>query len=697
MQIRQAAAIVRQQGVRWAAFRARYAFEQRVGLLERRTPTAQWEARPLKEWLRPDVPAEPGAYAAWRTQHGGRFFFDAPVQLGARFGAKAPLAADAILEGRWPYFSGEPRTVGFPPDWFRDPDSGHAAQPALHWSRDAGGPADIKLVWEPSRFAAAFVLARAYAVRRDERYAAGFWTLIEDWMQRNPPMHGPNWGCGQEGAFRVMAWCFGLAAFAGSPTTTPARLARIATAIAWHGERIESNIAYARSQRNNHAISEALGLWTIGLLFPEFANAGRWRDAGRRDLEAEVEHQIYSDGSYVQHSTNYHRLMLQDLTWAIRLGELNGCRLSDALYARSTAAVEWLFSVTDPVSGEAPNIGHNDGALILPLSDCDFLDQRPTVQAASWLLRHEKPFSAGPWDEPLQWLFGKDALTKPSSPRVLTSFQAPVGGYFTLRGPESWALLRASVYKDRPAHADQLHLDVWWRGLNVACDAGTWRYTSPDGDHNVLSGSAVHNTVTVDGRDQMKPAGRFLWLDWAAASVDRVDRIEGMELMEARHDGYASSHATHRRAVLRAGDVWVVVDDIVGRGTHEARLQWLCPEAPFVTEGATILLDYPQGPFSFVLAAGGASWDVESGGADGPRGWRSVRYGVRQPALSLVAVTRGLLPLRLISVLGPAPVTVDASDAQVRVSSDGRPFIVQLSAPGETSIVAATSWATVHP
>ena len=34
-------------------------------------------------------------------------------------------------------------------------------------------------------------------------------------------------------------------------------------------ERIEKNIDYAYSQKNNHGMSEAIGLLTIGLLFPE--------------------------------------------------------------------------------------------------------------------------------------------------------------------------------------------------------------------------------------------------------------------------------------------------------------------------------------------------------------------------------------------------------------------------------------------
>ena len=57
----------------------------------------------------------------------------------------------------------------------------------------------------------------------------------------------------------------------------------------------------------------------------------------------------------------------------------------------------------DPASGEVPNLGANDGALILPLSSAEFNDFRPTVQAAARaFLRTGLP--PGDWDELSVWL-----------------------------------------------------------------------------------------------------------------------------------------------------------------------------------------------------------------------------------------------------------------------------------------------------
>ncbi len=96
----------------------------------------------------------------------------------------------------------------------------------------------------------------------------------------------------------------------------------LANMIAVSGERIEANIYYALSQQNNHGISEGMGLWTIGLLFPEFQQAERWRQRGMEILETQGQELIYNDGSYAQHSFNYQRLSASRLLVDAAIGRI---------------------------------------------------------------------------------------------------------------------------------------------------------------------------------------------------------------------------------------------------------------------------------------------------------------------------------------------------------------------------------------
>jgi asparagine synthase (glutamine-hydrolysing) len=548
--------------------------------------------------------------------------------------------------------------AGFPPYWHRNPLTGEEAPSDRHWANiDDFSFGDIKLIWEASRFSSVYVLVRSYALTRDERYPKAFWDLIEDWAAHNAPQAGPNWKCGQEAAFRLMAWCFGMYGFEGSPQTTPERIGNLTAMIAVTAERIEANIDYALSQNNNHGVSEAVGLFTVGILFPEFRQAESWLVRGRKLLESQARTQIYDGGAYVQQSMNYHRVMLQDYLWAMRLGEINGAPFSEALYERLLRSTEFLDAMTDPVSGQVPNYGNNDGTQVLPLTDCKYANYRPTLQASYYLCSQQRRFEPGPWDEALIWLFGESALTSPMRPAKQRAI-SPSGGYYLMKGRESWAMIRCTEYHDRPAHADQLHLDLWWQGLNVAIDGGTYHYNAPPPWDTAFSGTAMHNTVTVDGQDQMRRFSRFLWLDWAKGREIEHTKDCDSELWAGEHDGYRRLGVTHRREVEIDGDSWTIRDSLIGSGEHSVRLHWLLADFPFELDlgRSRVRLNTPEGmvqihisssfPTQFSVVRSGVNVAGAERGEDmSARGWVSFNYASKSPALSVVVRASGKLPI----------------------------------------------------
>ena len=112
------------------------------------------------------------------------------------------------------------------------------------------------------------------------------------------------------------------------------------------------------------------------------------------------------------------------------------------------------------------------------------------------------------------WLNGAASLKKRlAQDKAPADLSAKAAGCYTMRSSDSWTMLRGSRYEDRPSHADQLHLDLWWRGDNVFCDAGTYSYNADAPFEDGFASSRYHNTVTVDGLDQMTRIGRFLWAD----------------------------------------------------------------------------------------------------------------------------------------------------------------------------------------
>ena len=335
--------LVRLMGPGWIAFRARSAARLRFGFAQRQLPLAKWEERPLGRYLADPQLAAPERYLEYRQSDSPAFFFRPEDRssyrpLLARWEGKlsSPVQVSRRLRaGQLTLFGSTQVNLGFPPDWHHSPLTGDAWPSHLHWSQlgdfDRG---DIKAVWEPSRFAFAFDLVRAYWRSGDEEHAELFWQIADDWYRNNPPQHGVNWKCGQEITFRVMAWCFALYGFLDSGRSTPSRVQRLAQMIAVSAERIEFNLDYALRQANNHGMSEALGLWTVGTLFPEFKESRHYRDLGLRHLRQQVGLLIDSDGAFSQHSMNYHRMLLHELVWFCQLGRLNQEPLEDFIIQR---------------------------------------------------------------------------------------------------------------------------------------------------------------------------------------------------------------------------------------------------------------------------------------------------------------------------------------------------------------------------
>jgi hypothetical protein len=581
------------------------------------------------------------------------FTLPSPADLQAVLGVEGHAAllaeAEEIVGGRVRLFGAEPvplsLTVSGNLAHWTDYERGHLPLPL-----EAIPHGDIKYIWEPARFGWAFTLGRAFHLGGDERHAEAFWQAFETFTVANPPGMGPHWMSAQEVALRLMAFVWAGQVFEPARASSPERKRRLAEAVAAHAARIPPTLPYARSQHNNHLLTEAAGLLTAGLALPAHPQAERWRALGWRWLNRGLQSQIDSYGEYSQHSTNYHRLMLQVALWVNALLPVAHMAWPVPTREALTRAVHWMLSLLDYDSGAAPNLGANDGASIFPLSGLPFADQRPVLHAAARLfLRYDLP--SGAWDELALWFGAKQAAPGALSlPRYLGD---------QLYSTHSWASLRTAQYTSRPSHADQLHFDLWWRGLNIAQDPGTYLYNAAPPWENPLVTAFVHNTVTVNGRDQMRRAGRFLYLDWVNAYRRLMPVSEPAEVQRLR-GRYRGQGYRHTRLVsVQEGDRWRILDEVLSlrppwqAKALSARLHWLLPDWEYElapqSAGCTLRLHSPHGWVSLEVAwlspPTGQACQVSLVRAgetlfgtplpDPVRGWTSPTYGVKLPALSL--------------------------------------------------------------
>lgn len=488
-------------------------------------------------------------------------------------------AADRLMAGKFTFFSHRQFDLGSPPDWFGNPYvGGSVMEPNRHWSLIgdfSGNAGDIKCVWEISRFDWALTLAQAYRATGDERYLQRLIAWSSDWTARNPANVGPNWKCGQETSIRMLQVLLTAHILGEDKDPLPA-LVRF---VEEHCARIQPTYFYARGQDNNHGTSEAAALF-IGGAWLQSVGGGRrgtarWNRLGRRWLEERIARLVEPDGTFAQYSVNYHRMLIDTLC-AVEFWrrKFDLPEFSDGFTERAKAALDWLRHLTDATSGGAPNMGSNDGVRLFNLTTCAYGDFRPTLQLGYALFHDQRLFGPGPWDQLSKWLdVGLGGQV--SDGRAVKSRLFGDGGFVVLR-PEneklSFAVLRAPNYRFRPSQADALHLDLWAGGVNLLRDSGTYSYNAPAPWQTHFAGTAAHNTLEFDGRDQMPRLSRFLFGSWLARrDIAEVEQEDGVCRWQG---GYRDRWRVHHlRTVSTDGRDWTVTDTFLGF-KDKAILRW---------------------------------------------------------------------------------------------------------------------------
>jgi len=461
-------------------------------------------------------------------------------------------------------------TFDNPPNWAKSYfPNGKTTHLDLRWDKALAvlpEDMDVKEVWELSRWGWMAALAQI-----DDTATLNAWVI--DWLKQNPPFMGLNWSCGQEAALRIMHLALAAILLGQHRDPEPSLLALVRI----HLDRIAPTIGYAIAQDNNHGSSEAAGLFVGGIWTGEAILA----EMGRHLLEDRSQVLFQADGSSNQYSVTYHRTVLETYCFVELWRRIYDLPLfSSTLYSRLARASHWLRQATDPNTGDAPNIGSNDGSHVLQTAGQPYRDFRPTVQLATALFTGLTAYASdGSWDQPLM----VHKIKKPAMPApVLQSESFDDGGYHILRDGQSTAWMRYPRFRYRPAQADALHVDLWVSGRPVLIDGGSYSYAKPEGVH--FSSTSAHNTVVFDQRDQMPKLSRFLYGAWLEAEDVVLARVEGGRVVAGA--AYTDRHgARHARMVQLSEEQFVITDTLDG-SWKQAMLHWhLAPGAPWQLDG----------------------------------------------------------------------------------------------------------------
>jgi len=574
-------------------------------------------------------------------------------------------AAERVAAGRLDVFALRDADLGSPPRWNQDPKSRIVSPRSfgkLLDYRDARLVGDIKYLWEPNRHLHLVTLAQAYALSGDTAHLEVMQLHLESWFAACPFHMGPNWSSALEAAIRLVNWsaAWQLAGGVHSPLFDGER-----------GERLRDQWLYSvyqharfvrgyfsrHSSANNHLIGEAAGLFIAALTWPHWPACARWLATSKAILEAEAQRQIAPDGVNREQAMSYQQFVLDFLLICLLAGRENGVWFSAVYESRVEAMLEYLASVMD-AGGNVPMFGDADDGRVVGLAPAaGFSPYRSLLATGAIVFRNgELKRKAGPLDDKTRWLLGDeadalfDALGTPAV-KSLPRQSFPVGGYYILgsdfdtereirlvvdAGPLGFRSIAAH------GHADALSFTLSVGGLEFLVDPGTYAYHTQDEWRRYFRGTAAHNTVRVDARDQSESGGKFMWLRKARAGCSLWESTPGHDRFEGWQDGYRrlQDPVVHRRRIVldKASRRVTLEDSLQMTGEHDIELLFHCSEQCLAEPagdgydlrqaGRTLRLGLPQ------IKAASARLYV---GSVAPIfGWVSRRFDDKQPAPTIV-------------------------------------------------------------
>lgn len=527
-------------------------------------------------WRKPMFPkAEP--------INGGFFNAVTPINdYPAQWKELALEKANAILESRLTWFHYHQFKVGNPPNWFLNPfDYSILNNPQKHWTDLSDfdlNTGDIKIIWEPSRFDWVIDLARAYRITGQQEYLDTLNHWLIDWSQHNPLNTGPNWKCGQEASIRLMKLISATQLLEQDLTASEP----LKQMLYEHLGRIRNNITYAWAQDNNHGTSEAAALYigAVFLLKQTQTNAlkkqlYKYRNKGKQILLNRINKLLTPQGVFSQRSVTYHRVVVDTMSWVLyNMQRYNEPAFTDSIRAKLQNLGELQYKMISSSQGETPNLGSNDGAMLLNLHHADYRDFRPSTQLFFAALKQEKRFAPGLHDEPLFWFYSELMDEKTTVLKNEKGILNVDDELIILQDADIKIFFRLPHDRFRFATCDALHLDIWYKGKNILGDSGSYSYNAGEKSQDFESVSA-HNTVQFGEEEQMPKISRFLYGAWLKAkAINFSDVGEEIWTCEASYTDYRKN--THKRMVHWESSLkrLTVIDQLDSPSQERKKLFW---------------------------------------------------------------------------------------------------------------------------
>lgn len=403
-------------------------------------------------------------------------------------------------------------------------------------------------------------LSTAYWESGDDRYAQAIAEQMMDWIKRNPPplrssgngsaMTNCTWQTLTTGIRMEGIWPDTLYRCLGSPAFTDEVVTTMVKSCADQANHLVRN-----PTGGNWLTEESMGIYTVGMLFPEFRQAKEWRRVAIERLNRQLDEDVYPDGMEVELAAGYSNWVIAN--FANLLNRADSVELRDEIPADFLTRLERAYNYH--LYAMMPN-----GA-IPGLNDSGNSNVRGHLEKAYGFFPARQDF-----------LFGATLGAQGTVPSQ-TSYAFPYTGHYVMRSgwdkDAVYALLDSGPYGLGHQHEDKLTFVLYAYGRQLLLDPGNFSYDRSPARHYVL-GTHGHNTVMVDGQGQKRQGNRATYVlpkpwdtptprddDTRWESTPAADFVQG-----SYRDGYgpgAALKVTHtRRLLFVKPDYFVLLDTL---------------------------------------------------------------------------------------------------------------------------------------
>jgi hypothetical protein len=307
---------------------------------------------------------------------------------------------------------------------------------------------------------------------------------------------------------------------------------------------------------SNKETGHATALYQIGMLFPEYKNAGTWFTQGTNLMFNAMNAQFRPDGVHDEQSPAYHGGAMAGFFDSFRLAARNAMDWSSKTSRRLRTVIEAFYQLLSPDGTQAAlsDTYRSQGTTFFTRAAIIFNDPR-------W------PKSRPRLDD--VWQLGTAActplLTADTNPALAsrgpTAYYPDAGYYVTRSGDDRDA--RQLIFDAGPkggthGHYDLLNFELYGYQHPLIADPGLLSYSaSYASDRAYLISTPAHNTISIDGLNHAASE-----LSTAAKLTAWIRTTGGVQMSATQYayEGFKGSPVVARNIWHDGTDVFLVVD-----------------------------------------------------------------------------------------------------------------------------------------